>query len=197
MKLALEKCIFFYFFEFVFDIGNFFILNTLYKKTVSLILIGRWVMYFNKMTSDSAHYSTSYPMFINTLNMNESYNRDSNSNRIQFIANIEEAMIILPTVFKNLAKKNEFITLIGSPKRFDKQWFKTHHLPLAHFLQINTAKPSIQSMRLVLQALSYGKTSAVVTWLSDTSTEQIRQLEQAAEFGDSIVYILPLTELIH
>ncbi|MFC0180113.1 SulA-like leucine-rich domain-containing protein [Thorsellia kenyensis] len=154
-------------------------------------------MYFNKMTSDSAHYSTSYPMFINTLNMNESYNRDSNSNRIQFIANIEEAMIILPTVFKNLAKKNEFITLIGSPKRFDKQWFKTHHLPLAHFLQINTAKPSIQSMRLVLQALSYGKTSAVVTWLSDTSTEQIRQLEQAAEFGDSIVYILPLTELIH
>lgn len=105
-----------------------------------------------------------------------------------------EVDLLLPSLLQTLCKQNRFITIIGSPRKLDKNWFKKNKLPLDKFIQINSGLPNVQTMRLALGALSSGNSSGVITWLSDICKGQFQQLEQAASYGGSKAIIMPLFE---
>ncbi|SET33740.1 SulA-like leucine-rich domain-containing protein [Thorsellia anophelis] len=116
------------------------------------------------------------------------------NNSIIELTNKNEIELLLPSILKALCNQNKFITIIGAPRKLDKNWFKKNNLPLDKFIQINSGLPDVQTMRLTLRALSSGKSSGVISWLSDICKGQFEQLEQAASHGDSKAIILPLIE---
>lgn len=134
---------------------------------------------------------------VQDLNITEqNYDFNPNEKVLEFSSK-QDIDFILPLILKTLCQKNQFITIIGSPRKLNKQWFEKHNLPLNKFVQIHSGKPGIQNMRLTLKALSSGKSSAVITWLSDICQGQFEQLMQAAIYGNSTAILLSPEVIYH
>ncbi|HGJ5875265.1 MAG TPA: SOS-induced cell division inhibitor SulA [Arsenophonus sp.] len=97
--------------------------------------------------------------------------------------------ILLTSLLHRLSDESRWLLWLNPNRKLSRNWLINSELPLNKIIQINSLSPEM-SVIAMKKALASGNCSIVLGWLPPLSESCIQHLEQAAQLGNTIGFLM-------